>query len=69
MHSDTNTNAANAEHSLHHVHRGFNALRHIPRIVSNRPMADLLCRMWIGMLDHIRKWRFHFFKTEEWLDK
>jgi hypothetical protein len=68
-HSDANTKAVNAELSSRHVHRGFNFFRHIPCIVKDLPMPDLLRTWQIGMLDHLQKWIFHFMKTHEWLDK
>jgi len=64
-----NTKEANAEHSLRHNHRGFNPSQHIPCIVSDLPMPDLLHTMQIGMLDHLQKWIFHFMKTHERLNK
>jgi len=67
--SNANAKAADAEHSSHHVHRGFNVFRHIPCIVSDLPKPDLLHTMQIGMLDHLQKWMFHFMKTHERLDK
>ena len=67
--SNTNTKAADAELSSHHVHREFNVFRHIPWIVSDLPKPDLLHTMHIGMLDHLQKLIFHFMKTHERLDK
>jgi len=69
MLSDTNTKAANAKLSPHHVHRGFTVFRHILCIASDIPKPDLLHTMQIGMLDHLQKWIFHFMKTHEWLEK
>jgi len=69
MLSDANTKAADAKLSSHHVHRGFNVFRHIPRIVSDLPKPDLLHTMQIGMFDHLQNWIFHFMKTYEQLDK
>jgi len=67
--SDTNTNAAVAELSSYHVHRGFNVFRHIPCIVSDLPKPDLLHTTQISMLDHLQKWIFHFMKTHEQLNE
>jgi len=67
--SDTNTKAANAELLSHHVHLEFNVFWHIPCIVSDLPMPDLLHTMQIGILDNIQKWIFQFMKRHEWLDK
>ena len=69
MLSDANTKEADAELSLHHVHREFNVFRHIPCIVSDLRKPDLLHTMQIGMLDHLQKWILHFMKTRERLDK
>jgi hypothetical protein len=69
MLSDANTKAADAELSSRHVHRRFNVFQHIPCIVSDLPMPDLLHTMQIGMLDHLQKWIFHFMKTQERLEK
>jgi hypothetical protein len=66
---EANTNAANAEPSSRHVHRGFNVFRHIPCTVSDHPKPDLLHTMQISMPDHLQKWIFHFMKTHEPLDK
>jgi len=46
--------AADADRSSCHVHREFNVFRHIPCIVSDLPMPNLLHTMQIGMLDHLR---------------
>jgi hypothetical protein len=67
--SDAKTKAADAEHSLRNVHRGFNVFRHSPCIVSDLPKPELLHTMQIGMLDHLQKWIVHFMKTHERLDK
>ena len=67
--SDGNTNAADAELSLRHVHRGFNLFLHNPCIVSDLPKPDLLHPMQISKIDHLQKWIFHFMKTHERLDK
>jgi len=67
--SNTNTKAADAELSSHHVHREFNVFRHIPCIVSNLSKPDHLPTMQIGMLDHLQKWIFHFIKMDQQLDK
>jgi len=66
--SDANTKAADAELSSRHVHQGFNMFRHVPCIVSDLPKPVLLHKKQIGMLDHIRKWIFHFMKTHERLN-
>lgn len=52
-----------------HVHKGFNAFRHIPCTVSELPKPDLLHTMQLGMLDHLHKWLFHFMKTHNRLDR
>jgi len=67
--SDANSNAANAELSSHHVHRGFNMFRQSPCIVSDLPKPNILHTMQIGILEHLQKWIFHIMKTHEWLDK
>jgi len=67
--SHVNTKAAEADLSLQHVHQGFNVFGHIRSIVSDLTTPDLLHTMQITMLDHLPKWRFHFIKTHEWLDK
>jgi hypothetical protein len=67
--SDANTEAADAELSSSHVHRGFKVFRHIPCIVSDFPKHDLLHTIQIGMLDHLQKCIFHFMKTHRRLDK
>jgi len=36
--------------------------------VSDLPKPDLLHTMQIGMLDHLKKWIFHFMKMHERLD-
>jgi hypothetical protein len=67
--SDANTEAADAELSSRHVHRGFKLFRHIPFIVSDHLKPDLLHTMHIGMLEHLQKRIFHFRKTHKLLDK
>jgi hypothetical protein len=67
--SDANTKVADAELSSSHVHQRFTMFRHIPCFVSDLPNPDLLHIMQISMLDHPRKWIFHFMKTHERLDK
>jgi hypothetical protein len=67
--SDANTNAANAELSSCHDHRGFILIRHIPCIVSDLAQPDLLHTMQIGMLDHTKKWMSHFMTTHKRLNK
>jgi hypothetical protein len=67
--SDAKTKAADAEHSSHPVHRGFNVFQHIPCITSDLPKPDLLHTIQIGMVDHLQKWISHFMKMHERLDK
>jgi hypothetical protein len=43
--SDANTKAADAKLSSRHVHQGFNVFRHIPCIVTDLPMPNLLHTM------------------------
>ena len=44
-------------------------IRHISCIMSDLPKPDRLHTMQMGMLDHLRKWMFHFMKMHKWLDK
>ena len=37
--------------------------------MNDLPNPNLLHTMQIGMLDHLRKWIFHFMNRHEWLDK
>jgi len=67
--SNANIEAADAELSSSHIHRGFNVFRHISCIVSDLPKPDLLRTMQIGMLEHLQKSIFHFMKTHERLHK
>ena len=67
--SDANNMAANFELSLHRVHQGFNVFRHIPCILSDLPMPNLLHTMQICMLEHLQKWIFHCMNAHEWHNK
>jgi hypothetical protein len=67
--SDANTKAADAELLSHHVHRGFEVFQHIPCIVNDLLIPNLLHTMQIGMLDGLQKWIFLFMKMNKRLDK
>jgi len=56
--SDVITKAAYAKLLSHHVHQEFNVFRHLPSIVSDLTIPDLLHIMLTGMLDHRQKWNF-----------
>jgi protein gp37 len=68
MVSDANTKAAAAELSSRHVHRGFNMFRHIPCIVSDLSMRNLLHTMQAGMLHNLQKWIVYGMKMREKLE-
>jgi len=60
--SDANTMTAYAKRSSRHDHGGFNSFRQIPSIVSDLQQPDLLHTMQIGMLDHLHKWMFTWWR-------
>jgi hypothetical protein len=66
--SDGNPDSADAKLSSHHVHLGFNVVQHIPGIVSDLPMPELLHTIHIPMHDHLQKLIFHLMKMHEQLN-
>jgi hypothetical protein len=69
MLSDEITKAADAEHLSRHIYWEFDVVRPIPCIVSDLHTPDLFHTIQIGMLEHLKKWIFHFMKIQERLDK
>ena len=69
MLSDAKTYTPKVRLSSGHVHRAFNVYRHVPCMMSDLPMLDLLHPMQIGLLDNLEMKIFPFVKTHERLDK